>query len=174
MNILQSCLLVMVCFGLTTSYRIQAKSTYVAFYATLTKHQVLNGAKTVVYDKVYTNLGSGYNNKNGKFTAPEKGLYYFTSTLMAVHNKDLHIVMMKNKNVIGYGHDARGEAEMGSVNAVIELGKGDFVQIVHDARVGGQTIYGEGFCSFAGYLITKLSDRNSAEYVEIHLKSKLK
>lgn len=122
---------------------------------------------------MYTNLGQGYNNKDGKFTAPEKGFYYFTSTLVSVHNKDLHVLMMKNKNVIGYGHGARGQAEVGSVNAVIELGKGDVAEIVHDARQGGQTIYGEGFSSFPGYLITNLSDMNSAEYVEIHLKSKL-
>ncbi|XP_052105805.1 complement C1q tumor necrosis factor-related protein 3-like [Mytilus californianus] len=173
MNIFQSCRFVMVCFGLTAM--IQAKSTYVAFYATLTKNQFLRGTKTVVYDNVYTNLGSSYNNIDGTFTAPEKGLYYLTATLMSLHTKDLHIFMMKNKNVIGYGHGARGGAEMGSVNAVIELGKGDVVKMVHDARQGDQTIYGEGFCSFAGYLITNLSsDRNSAEYVEIHLKSKLK
>lgn len=146
----------------------------VAFYATLTKSQFLNGANTVVYDKVYTNLGSGYNNKDGTFTAPEKGLYFLTSTLMSLHSKDLHIFMMKNKNVIGYGHGARGKAEMGSVNAVIELEKGDVVKMVHDGRQGDQTIYGEGFCSFAGYLITNLSDKNSAEYFEMHLKSKLK
>lgn len=125
-----------------------------------------------MYDKVYTNLGSGYDNNVGTFTAPEKGLYYFTSTLILLKSKSLHLFMMKNKNVIGYGHGSPGGANMGSVNAVIELGKGDVIEMVHETGQGDQTIYGSGFCSFAGYLITKLSDRSSAEYVEIHLTSK--
>ena len=49
----------------------------VAFSAGVTKHLVYQHAETVIYDRVFTNIGSGYNSATGIFTCPTSGIYVF-------------------------------------------------------------------------------------------------
>lgn len=55
----------------------QDAANEVAFSAGLTHDLTLLHAETVVYDKIYTNIGSSYNATSGVFTCVVPGLYVF-------------------------------------------------------------------------------------------------
>ena len=57
-----------------------------AFSAGLTHNMNISHAETVVYDKVFTNIGGGYNNNTGIFNVPTAGIYAFQ-----VRCSDIHI-----------------------------------------------------------------------------------
>jgi hypothetical protein len=50
----------------------------------------------IVFNKVWTNVGNGYNPNTGKFTAPKGGLYQISGTVMSVSGKYLHVHLFKN------------------------------------------------------------------------------
>ena len=49
----------------------------VVFSAGLTHDQNILHAENVVFDKVFTNVGNGYNSTTGVFTCPMAGTYAF-------------------------------------------------------------------------------------------------
>ncbi|CAG2225635.1 unnamed protein product [Mytilus edulis] len=52
------------------------------------------GSQTIVYDKIYTNLGQAYDSSNGKFRAPVNGLYFFACTQISSAG-NVHFILMK-------------------------------------------------------------------------------
>ncbi|XP_063399348.1 complement C1q-like protein 4 isoform X2 [Mytilus trossulus] len=126
----------------------------VAFYAALTKHTSLSGSQTIVYDKIYTNLGQAYDSSNGKFRAPVNGLYYFACSQIST-GSTLHFILMKNNNKLGHGHSNKSNGS-GSVIGTVVLNKGDVMSIQHQSGSGSQTVHGSGYSTFTGYLIATL------------------
>jgi hypothetical protein len=49
----------------------------VAFSAGLTRPLNLTHSETVIYDRVFVNIGSGYDSSSGKFRCPQGGIYVF-------------------------------------------------------------------------------------------------
>ena len=49
----------------------------VAFSAGLTHDQQILHAETVIYDRVFVNVGNGYNATTGQFICPTSGIYVF-------------------------------------------------------------------------------------------------
>uniref|UniRef100_A0A669BB56 C1q domain-containing protein n=1 Tax=Oreochromis niloticus TaxID=8128 RepID=A0A669BB56_ORENI len=50
----------------------------------------------LVFEKVTTNIGNGYNANTGIFSAPIDGLYYIHFTRMTGNSKSMHTALMKN------------------------------------------------------------------------------
>ena len=49
----------------------------VAFSAGLTHDQTILHAERVVYDRIFTNIGAGYDSSTGDFNCPTSGIYVF-------------------------------------------------------------------------------------------------
>ncbi|XP_062604387.1 complement C1q-like protein 2, partial [Saccostrea cucullata] len=105
----------------------------VAFQARANTRQVgIPKHHTVKFGLVITNIGGGYNNNTGQFTAPVKGVYFFDWT-MVVDNGDMFFTeLVKNGNIVGYNHCAarRHSFEKScTATARIELQMGDKVWV---------------------------------------------
>ncbi|VDI57087.1 Hypothetical predicted protein [Mytilus galloprovincialis] len=135
----------------------QGLNTYkmVGFLVTNSKNiQNFNGV--VVYDKVITNNGNGYDTSNGHFIAPYEGLYFFSWTTLAMHDKTFFTNLMHNgkKTVINHAA-ARGistEQMTATQSAVLHLAAKDKVYI---KTLGTQQyMYGvDGWSAFTGFKI---------------------
>ncbi|CAG2198865.1 C1QL [Mytilus edulis] len=59
------------------------KGETIAFSAYREETQSLSAGTKVLFNKVWTNVGNGYQASTGIFTAPREGLYHFTAVLMS-------------------------------------------------------------------------------------------
>lgn len=124
----------------------------VSFYARLTKHVALGATQTVIFDEVITNNGHAYNKHTGHFTAPRDGTYYFATSFIT-SSGSTHMQMMKNVKDIGKGVAYPDKGSTGSINAIVNLKKGDVILLRHCAGYGAETIYGHRWSEFVGYLL---------------------
>jgi hypothetical protein len=111
--------------------------------------------QTFVYDHIITNSGNAYNNHNGMFTAPVRGIYAFYSSLLTGAGKSMELEIVHNGSVFCrlYSGDMNFWGP-GFNMAIIELNVGDTVWVrvnvfAHDA---GVTIDSR-FTSFSGFLL---------------------
>ncbi|KAJ8306723.1 hypothetical protein KUTeg_015764 [Tegillarca granosa] len=77
-----------------------------AFTAKLTNH--ISTSSTIIFKTVITNIGGGYNNRDGKFYCPKAGLYMFTSTLMSFLKYYIDGFIMKNNQSTVQVHENIG------------------------------------------------------------------
>ena len=107
-----------------------------------------------MFDKVWTNVGNGYNPNTGKFTAPKGGLYQISGTIMSETRKDLHVYLFKNDKQTVTLYAGLGNAT-GTINIVFKLQKGETVYTKHHNST--QIIYSNGnvYCVFSGFLISE-------------------
>ena len=107
-----------------------------------------------MFDKVWTNVGNGYNPKTGKFTAPNGGLYQISGTVMSAHGKHLHVYLFKNDKQTVCLYTGSGHAT-GTVSIVFTLQKGETVYMNHHNKT--ETIYSDSsvYCVFSGFLISE-------------------
>ncbi|WAR10014.1 C1QL4-like protein [Mya arenaria] len=134
----------------------------VAFSAGLTHNQTIHHAVNVVYDRVYVNVGNGYNSSSGVFTAPTRGYYVFQFHALTHLDKSSWLTLNKNDNYLVsiYGHTAADYASGGN-SVVLLLIKNDkvFVQAVDEQYGDATDLYGEVdevYSTFSGYLIAKV------------------
>uniref|UniRef100_A0A194ANM1 C1q domain-containing protein n=1 Tax=Pinctada fucata TaxID=50426 RepID=A0A194ANM1_PINFU len=121
----------------------------IAFYIRLSKDVQLAAYQTVIFDKVVTNIGNGYNNGTGIFISPASGLYQISGSVIAVEGyQDLGFDLMHNGNMVGnlFGHHTD------SVVIYLELNEGDRVWIRKDFDTKTETMRGT-WSSFSGHLI---------------------
>jgi hypothetical protein len=107
-----------------------------------------------LFDKVWTNIGNGYNPNTGKFTAPQSGLYQISGTVMSAIGKTLHAYMFKNDKQTVSAYAGRGH-NSGTINIVLKLQKGDTVYMKHQNIT--TTLYSSSsvYCAFSGFLISE-------------------
>jgi hypothetical protein len=82
--------------------RVVHTDKYVAFSAGLTHLSTLHVSNndTVPYDRVFLNLGKGYNATSGVFTSPRTGTYVFMYHALAQQNKQLQLDLYRNDATI--------------------------------------------------------------------------
>ncbi|XP_062601961.1 cerebellin-2-like [Saccostrea cucullata] len=86
-------------------------SDAVAFSATITSEITSSSGQTLVFPHVLCNVGGGYNNKNGIFTAPVDGTYVFFVRITPSSNPtDMYFSIVLNgieeaKHLV-YGRDS--------------------------------------------------------------------
>ena len=109
--------------------------------------------ETIVFDKVLLNEGNAYNEKTGKFTATEDGVYSFNWSILSLSGKFFISEIVHDSALIAYDYcDGRGRNSgyvMTSNHANIKLKKGDKVWI----RTHGKDGYAHGvnWCKFSGF-----------------------
>jgi len=116
--------------------------------------------QAVVFDKVDTNLGGGYNGTTGVFTAPAAGQYQFAVKYMMLYLNSSYaysgeVHLLKNGNItlrlFADTHRQEGNYDTASGLTVMGLNKGDKVSVV--AYTGKLFFWGGFYSYFAGFLI---------------------
>ena len=103
----------------------------VCFTAYLSSHPG-NVSSVIIYDRVITNKGSGYNTEDGVFTAPRDGMYLFIWNGVTIGGQTCLLDLYKNGRDIGlYAYsDARHQVvDSSSMSVVLELIRGDRVWV---------------------------------------------
>ncbi|KAL3055092.1 hypothetical protein OYC64_017908 [Pagothenia borchgrevinki] len=132
----------------------------VAFGASLgldTHFGPFTAAITVTYKNVFTNIGSAYQPGTGIFTAPVKGVYYFSFSANHRSTKISGLYLMKNgKQMISMYNDSAGNSLETAANGMtLQLEVGDQVYM----RLWANSwIYDNpnNYCTFIGFLLFSL------------------
>jgi hypothetical protein len=118
----------------------------------------------IVFNNVQVNIGSAYNNSNGRFTAPVAGTYLFSFYAIGCGasagelpaNQTVMGYFKKNGSDAGYGWFQSRRASSGYPNIagtiVITLAEDDYVQ-VHISTNFIYTSAGANYNNFSGHLI---------------------
>ncbi|KAM8746503.1 uncharacterized protein AB9X84_014729 [Acanthopagrus schlegelii] len=87
--------------------------------------------KTLIFNRVLTNIGKAYNSKTGIFTAPQKGVYHFSFMTFGYSGYTSGAILVKNGHYQVSTWEFKGpDASDTTSNAVIlELNVGDCVSI---------------------------------------------
>lgn len=107
----------------------------------------------IKFDKVWLNTGKIYDSSTGVFTVKKTGLYLVSSSVMAGGSQYLHCHLWKNnESTVGaYGL----KYSQGSLNAVMELKRGDKLTIRHDGHNGTEKMFGRHWSMFSAYIISE-------------------
>ena len=126
-----------------------------AFFAFVKQNPfTLTGINDVVkFADVTVNRGQGYNPATGVFTAPRKGLYHVSCSIMAYTNSDVNYQLNKNDAVHTYAYSSNGGYITSTINAIVEMKKGDRVFIKHRQVSKSQHICGSHHSTFSGYFM---------------------
>ena len=73
------------------SYLTVQKVPAVAFTALLSKHTDVSSRAVVKYDRILSNVGGAYHPSTGIFTAPYKGVYRISCSLMSNLSNNVHL-----------------------------------------------------------------------------------
>ena len=117
----------------------------------------LGRTQTIIFDKVITNVGGGYHNHTGIFTAPVSGVYVFSFDLLVSPGEYEHFDIVQDGKYIttGLAHATGGSVyDSMSRTVVLRCSQGSEVWV----RIGGGThgtgkIYGGDYTSFSGWLV---------------------
>ncbi|KAJ8302192.1 hypothetical protein KUTeg_021179 [Tegillarca granosa] len=139
--------------------QVQEVIAPVAFTAALTpSRQILGQHQTIEYDKVITNLGNAYDPRHGHFTAPVKGLYLFSVTLMSSYGSNpnsLYAELVKNGVTIIPLYATNIDSDSTSATVLLTMNADDMIWVRSNTSPS-QTIHGSSYDTFSGLLISKL------------------
>ena len=115
------------------------------------KELPLGAGQTVIYDKVLTNEGNGYDDRTGMFTCPLAGTYIFVVDALSPRGTWLHLYL--NKSIVASLHSHRSPASgtylQISRTVILTLKKGDHVKVVNDVSRTGR-VYHSCYSGFSG------------------------
>ncbi|XP_062402766.1 uncharacterized protein LOC134093626 [Sardina pilchardus] len=112
---------------------------------------------TVVHTKTLTNVGRAYDYTTGVFTAPVRGVYFFTFTTYSwVSNANIGVKLMKNNEevlLVWERQDAGDNEDYASNSVLLDLEVGDkvYMQLPKGYRVAA-SIY-SNIHTFSGFLL---------------------
>ncbi|XP_045157047.2 caprin-2-like isoform X2 [Mercenaria mercenaria] len=128
----------------------------VAFTAYMDHDGDFGADQTIIFNRVITNEGSGYNKYTGVFTCPQDGMYLFsffiwersdTDTIKQVRG-DLTV---NGRNIVGSVSETWHHTEdaQGGNSAVIRLNQGDavWIKVHYGGHIAGNTLH---FNTFTG------------------------
>lgn len=118
--------------------------------AVLSKDSYLGDNQAIKYDRLLTNIGNGYDKWCGHFTAPLKGLYVFSCTVMTVNGHDVSVEMVKNGQRMMEVYSSRSAWDTATISVALALVKGDKVWI---RRFDSGRHIHWNYNMFSGYLI---------------------
>ena len=115
--------------------------------------------QTIVFDQVDTNLGGGYSNTTGVFTAPVAGTYVFSLTFYMYYPSSSYAsagqlsIMQNNVQslIVWLQLDSNANQGTASGTTVLSLNKGDHVYV--KAVYADMLIGGGNYSYFSGFLL---------------------
>ena len=130
-------------------------STRIGFTAGVTSGSTSWNSGTLVFPKVITNVGNGYNPSDGVFTAPRAGVYVFFVNVQSISAQSIYVDIVLNGltkvRTMAYGYSRNDHYEAGPNLAVLSLQTGDRVWVKH--------YYGQGYyyygpiTTFSGFIL---------------------
>ncbi|KAL3854823.1 hypothetical protein ACJMK2_014066 [Sinanodonta woodiana] len=142
-------------FGASLAQTTTPRPSNVAFSVGLTFTQHLSFSETVLYDRIFMNLGNGYNKQTGVFTCPAEGIYvlHFHAYDMNT-DKAMWLELMHNTDFIvsvsGYSSHSSG-----GNTVILQLRIGDTIQVKgreqQQFSLFGQ--HDEIYSTLSGYLL---------------------
>ncbi|XP_060581258.1 complement C1q tumor necrosis factor-related protein 5-like [Ruditapes philippinarum] len=129
----------------------------VAFYAHQLKDVLLDTTDEIlIFEKTFTNEGTGYDTSTGLFTAPVGGLYQFNVHTCAYNGKYSYLGLVMEGNVIAA--DANfGDANFGcnTFGAIIRVKSGSKVWVKSTSSSSGYQLYQNSLRmnTFSGVLV---------------------
>ncbi|CDQ94512.1 complement C1q-like protein 2 [Oncorhynchus mykiss] len=142
----------------TLNAKAETKVAFSAGFGGTGFYGPFNVEKTLVYEKVLTNLGNAYNPATGIFTAPVAGVYQFSVYHHSGPGRRSDSLLFKNKEQIAFISAMNKDGSYNGSNGIIlQLEEGDVVYVVlkdnswiwdHMSNVGAI-----GWCHFNGILL---------------------
>lgn len=112
-------------------------------------------ATTLVYENAFTNIGNVYDTSTGIFTAPVKGVYFFSFVVFNPHDIATGVRLLKNGNFVVAASDNPPKQDTedttcNSVSLILEQGDQIHLQLIENRRV-----YTDGLRrnTFSGHLL---------------------
>ncbi|KAL3882728.1 hypothetical protein ACJMK2_029040 [Sinanodonta woodiana] len=130
------------------------RTNQIAFCATIAN---LNGLgpiharEIVLFDTVLLNEGNGFNKQTGVFTCPLSGIYFFTGSVLTLHEHQLGVHLIVNGETKGNAYaDGVTLFDQGSISSIVrcEAGQNVWISVYY-----GSYIHGDYFTSFSGFLL---------------------
>ncbi|CAC5365378.1 unnamed protein product [Mytilus coruscus] len=132
---------------------LKEKRTIVAFSAYTTKQQTITSNTNVKFEKVWTNIGNGYDPSTGIFTAPRQGGYHISAVVISLSSNTLHLHVKHNNEYTAGSLLSGVGVKTGTFDVVFTLQKGDKVSV---GSKGSYTVYSDSntYTTFSGHIIT--------------------
>ena len=127
----------------------------VAFSVGLTHNVDLGFIQTIIYDRIYMNIGNGYNIAVGSFVVPKTGIYVLSYTALNIKGSDAYIEIVHNGVRMAITNLDSSGNNMGSQTIIAHLTEGDNVWI-RNASSAGPKLMGraqETYNRFSGFLL---------------------
>ncbi|XP_052678074.1 complement C1q-like protein 4 isoform X1 [Crassostrea angulata] len=132
------------------------KDQALAFTALLSKVTTLGSKGVVKYDTVLTNVGGAYVPSTGVLTAPHKGIYTISCSLMSNPVNAVHLNIMKNGNALSTLYSASGTYPLAAQTLQLLLEKGDKIWIQNQNTQTAKLHDHNAYNVFSGALITRM------------------
>jgi len=128
--------------------------TKVIFSAYLSSSVSVSGGNNLVFDKLRTSLGGGYNTSTGIFTSPVAGYFMFEIHVMGQSDKKASFFINHNNIQVGWALADDGfDYNTGSASLALLLQMGDTVKVTSTGTDYSEGRDPYGPTTFSGYLI---------------------
>lgn len=125
----------------------------IAFFVGLTENfGPVTEHTDIVFDRVITNIGSGYEPKTGRFTAPADGVYQFNVIISAQGRQKAAVMVLKNGEMVAtVWAESIPYWSTASNVAVLSLDRGDQVWLLLLSRAS--YLHGYMYTTFSGAIL---------------------